>query len=347
MKICHVLWGLTYGGIETMVINIANEQAALGHNVHLLVVNDRIENSLIDKIGKNVTLHKVGRKVGSKNPLPVVKLNFMIWRMAPDVVHFHEAGLNSWVKGFVLRTSCTTHHNDHVSHLAPFIKNRPNFFSISNVVGKHIKEATGYDTTVVVNGIDTSRFTRKSSYYKGGAVFRIIQVGRLLMSDTGQYILVEAARLLRDRGVTAQIDIVGAGPSEADLASMISRYDLAGTVTLAGPRTPEYLAQHLADYDLLVQPSRFEGFGLTIAEAMAAGLPVLVSDVEAQMEVIDDGACGYFFKNGDPASLADMIEYVMADYDLAKVDNALRRVADHYDVRATAARYIDEYARLK
>ena len=108
MKICHVLWGLTYGGIETMVINIANEQAALGHNVHLLVVNDRIENSLIDKIGKNVTLHKVGRKVGSKNPLPVVKLNFMIWRMAPDVVHFHEAGLNSWVKGFVLRTSCTT-----------------------------------------------------------------------------------------------------------------------------------------------------------------------------------------------------------------------------------------------
>ena len=96
-----------------------------------------------------------------------------------------------------------------------------------------------------------------------------------------------------------------------------------------------------------MQPSRFEGFGLTIAEAMAAGLPVLVSDVEAQMEVIDDGACGYFFKNGDPASLADMIEYVMADYDLAKVDNALRRVADHYDVRATAARYIDEYARIE
>ncbi|MBJ2187814.1 MAG: glycosyltransferase family 4 protein [Muribaculaceae bacterium] len=347
MKICHVLWGLTYGGIETMIINIANEQTALGHEVHLLVVNDMFEDSLIDKIDKNVTLHKIGRKVGSKNPLPIVKLNFMIWRMAPDVVHFHEAGLNSWVKDFVLKASCTTHHNDHVSHLAPFIKKRPNFFSVSNVVGKLIKEATGYDTTVVVNGIDTSRFTRKSSYYKGGAVFRIIQVGRLLTVHKGQDILVEAARMLRDRGVAVQIDIVGPGPSEAELASLISRYDLSDTVTLTGPRTPEYLAQHLADYDLFVHPSRFEAFGLAIVEAMAAGVPVLVSDVEAQMEVIDDGACGYFFKNGDPASLADMIEYVMADYDLAKVDNALRRVADHYDVRATAARYIDEYARLK
>ena len=50
-------------------------------------------------------------------------------------------------------------------------------------------------------------------------------------------------------------------------------------------QTQDYVAAHLTDYDLFVQPSRWEGFGLTVAEAMAAGVPVLVSEGQGPAEV--------------------------------------------------------------
>ena len=52
-----------------------------------------------------------------------------------------------------------------------------------------------------------------------------------------------------------------------------------------------YIVEHMADYDLLVQPSRWEGFGLTVAEAMAAKVLVSVSEGQGPAEV----TCGYFY----------------------------------------------------
>ena len=56
-------------------------------------------------------------------------------------------------------------------------------------------------------------------------------------------------------------------------------------VRFLGKQTQDYVAAHLTDYDLFVQPSRWEGFGLTVAEAMAAGVPVLVSEGQGPAEV--------------------------------------------------------------
>lgn len=127
---------------------------------------------------------------------------------------------------------------------------------------------------------------------------------------------------------------------------MINDLGLSGTVSLIGPKTPDYVSQHLADYDLMVQPSRFEGFGLTLAEAMASGLPVLASDVKAQMGVIAHGEYGYFFPSGDHEALADKIEYIISNYDPMIADRAYRRVVELYNVSVTAARYVEEYAKL-
>lgn len=217
MKICHVLWGLTYGGIETMVINIANEQAALGNEVHLMIINDKIDDPMLERIHGNVGVHFINRKVGSRNPLPILKLNYEIWRMRPDIVHFHEVAQNNYVAGFLMKASCTTHHNDNVSHLKKYkkyIKKRSGFFAISQEVGEHIKAETGYEAIVVVNGINPGMFRRKADYFKGGRDFRIVEVGRLSMEEKGQDILVKAAAVLHKRGIPVKIDIIGGGKSE-------------------------------------------------------------------------------------------------------------------------------------
>ena len=70
------------------------------------------------------------------------------------------------------------------------------------------------------------------------------------------------------------------------------------------------MAAHLTDYDLFVQPSRWEGFGLTVAEAMAAGVPVLVSEGQGPAEVTQGSRYGWLFANGDADDLQRQIVFI-------------------------------------
>ena len=102
--------------------------------------------------------------------------------------------------------------------------------------------------------------------------------------------------------------------------------------------------KHLKDYDLLVQPSIYEGFGLTVAEAMAAQLPVLVSDIEGPMEIIDQGKYGLFFKANDQESLANALSGILErGFDEHLVEDAMHYVKSKYDVSVTAEKYVNQY----
>ena len=100
----------------------------------------------------------------------------------------------------------------------------------------------------------------------------------------------------------------------------------------------------MCNYDLFIQPSRYEGFGLTVAEAIAAKVPVLVSNIEGPREIIDGGRLGLNFQNESAADCAvklkSFIEYGRND---AQVVEAYQYVCEHYDVSITARKYIDVY----
>ncbi|MCM1067959.1 MAG: glycosyltransferase family 4 protein [Muribaculaceae bacterium] len=346
MIICHILWGLSYGGIETMVVNIANEQAALGHEVHLIAVNDKIDTPMLGLISDAVSFHCAGRKQGSRNPLPIVRLNRIIHKIKPDAVHLHHLRLYRYILPSLIKHRCSTVHIDFVEYMRPHLAANKNLFAISNHVRDDIRTHTGIDSEVVLNGIDPRKFKQRTTPYSGAGTFRIVQVGRLDTSHKGQHILVEAIAILAAKGLDIQADIIGDGPDRAKIEALIAELGVEKQVRMLGARQPEYIWEHLADYHLLVQPSLFEGFGLTIAEGMAARVPVLVSDVRAQMEVIGEGACGYSFKSADPQSCADAIENIISNYSLAGTVAAYERLLKHYDVRATAANYIEKYRTL-
>ena len=93
MKIAHVLWSFKYGGIETMIVDILNEQVKTD-KVALFIINDNIDNRLITKINEKVKIVKTGRPLGSKNPCYLIKLNMQIVGYNPDVIHCHMVGLH-------------------------------------------------------------------------------------------------------------------------------------------------------------------------------------------------------------------------------------------------------------
>lgn len=101
---------------------------------------------------------------------------------------------------------------------------------------------------------------------------------------------------------------------------------------------------HLCNYDLFVQPSIYEGFGLTVAEAMAARVPVLVSSGQGPEEVIGNGKCGYVFKNGDQTDCAAKIRiFLEGKDDKSLVESAYERVWKLYNIKVTVQTYLDKY----
>lgn len=116
----------------------------------------------------------------------------------------------------------------------------------------------------------------------------------------GQHILIKAVNKLIKQGYNQiRLDIIGDGDSHKYLKTLVKELDITEYVRFLGSKNQSYIYEHLCDYDLFVQPSIYEGFGLTVTEAMAAKVPVLVSENQGPIEIIDYGRLGYSFKNQD------------------------------------------------
>lgn len=361
MKVCHILWGLKSGGIETMLVNIANEQVEAGAEVGIIIINDIVESSLMKKFDDRIKVYNLGRKVGAKGLGFIFRLNNLLGKLNPDAVHLHSSKIYRLILRRKLRrvVSVTLHDLPcgSVSHgmlmrCLPFLEMGysgnvtgidciPRVFAISEAVHNMLQEKYGVDSMVVKNGIRTAAFISRK-YSVPHAPLRVIQVSRLVHEKKGQDLLIRAAAKLY-----GQIDVsfIGDGSSMDYLRQLTRDLGVEEYVHFLGKWTQDNIASHLCDYDLFVQASRWEGFGLTVAEAMAANLPVLVSEGQGPAEVTCGDKYGWIFENGNSDALAEAIIYIVEHYDeaLAKVKEAYNYVVANYDVSVTARKYLDSY----
>lgn len=155
---------------------------------------------------------------------------------------------------------------------------------------------------------------------------RIVAAGRLVEAK-GFDLLIDAAAELARRGIGFELAIFGEGPLRPALESRAAGRGLAGPVTLPGHvAEPEEMFRAAA---LCVVPSRREGFGNVVVEAMAAGVPVLAAACPGPAALIEHGRNGFLVAPGSSAALADAIAGLLADPE--------RRLAVVEPGRATAA----------
>jgi glycosyltransferase involved in cell wall biosynthesis len=348
MKIIHILYGMTLGGIETMLLNIANEQVK-NHRVDIIVINNLVEKSLLEQLDKRVQVHCLKRKVSSKNPFFILKLNLLLYKLKPDIIHLHYSSILNFIfsKNFKKR-SCVTHHDICTPINSTYLHKSEHLFSISNTVKEDLFRVKKIHSEVVLNGIKPDLIKKRESLVNDTGIFKIVQLSRLAHHKKGQHILIEAIKILKDKGIkTIQVFFIGEGESEEYLKELIHRYQLEEQVFFLGLKTQDFIFTHLCQYDLLVQASLFEGFGLTVAEGMAAKIPVLVSDNQGPMEIIDNGKFGYYFENGNPQSCADQIRKIMRDPSKKfLVEKAYKRVYELYNVEITANTYLKKYEEI-
>jgi glycosyltransferase involved in cell wall biosynthesis len=135
----------------------------------------------------------------------------------------------------------------------------------------------------------------------------IVFVGRLV-EDKAPDVLLDAVGALRARGRAVRLLVVGEGP----LRVRLEGHPAAADAVFLGFRQPRELARFLAAADALVLPSRYETWGAVVHEALAGGLPVVVSDrVGSGADLVADGTVGAVVRAGDAAALAGGIEDVL------------------------------------
>lgn len=185
---------------------------------------------------------------------------------------------------------------------------------------------------VVPPGVDLDRFTPDAAAAFSPDEPAILYAGRVCRAK-GVYELVDAvARLPRD----AHLYVAGAGDIEGVYARAVDR-GIAHAVTFLGEVPHDELPGYYAACDVFCNPTHYEGFGMTNVEAMACGLPVVTSDLEAIREFATPDESALLVPPGDPARLATGLERVLADADLRRaLARGGRRVARRFpwDVQA-------------
>lgn len=192
---------------------------------------------------------------------------------------------------------------------------------------------------VVPNGIDADRYGAPGPrLFPGRPV--VGAVGRF-SPEKGHGVLVAAFARVRATLPEARLVLVGYGGEEAALREAAARAGVADAVTFAGERAS---FEVLPSFDLFVQPSLYESQGLAILEAMAAGRPVIATDVGGVRDVIRDGQTGLLVPAGDAAALAAAIVSLAGAPERAGA-LAVRARADVRE-RFSVDRMVAAYARL-
>jgi len=344
MKIVHIIFSLQVGGSESMLIDIMEEQVRLGHDVYLLIVNDEVDEVLENSISEKVKIHKLGRKEGSKNPLFIIKLYAKLYSVHPYIVHCHNVSMGKLLKFYGGRKIITIHTT---GIYAPELKNFDQVVAISKAVHDDLLETGNCQSVIIHNGIQTKNIAIKTEC-GDSEYFKVLQVSRLCHEKKGQDIAIKALSALKKKNPDKDISLtfIGEGPSMSYLKKLVSDLNLEGLVNFMGKKDKPYIYKHLKDYDLLIQPSRYEGFGLTIIEGMAAKLPVVVSDIEGPLEVILDGSLGSFFECGNSEDLAKQIFKIMNSSDSQIVEDAYRYTMHNYSIEKTVKKYLDLYQNI-
>lgn len=155
MRIAHLLWSLGTGGVETMIPEIMNEQSK-ENDVSLFVINDWIVESILAKLNSSIKVYKTMRKEGSRNPLPILKLNALLWSFRPDIIYTHSYQLINLVF-YPFAKKVRTIHNTYNNE-----EEYPKYdalISISKSIWQFTK-SQGFGSYIADNGISVSNIER-------------------------------------------------------------------------------------------------------------------------------------------------------------------------------------------
>jgi phosphatidyl-myo-inositol dimannoside synthase len=198
--------------------------------------------------------------------------------------------------------------------------------------------------SLVANGVDSAAF--QPATIPDGGPLRLICVARLI-ERKGQQHLIEAVRRLIAEGIAVKLDLVGTGDAHSALQAQAAAAGIADQVHFSGYVPREAIAARYADAHVFVLPSYNEGMSVATLEALAAGLPVVVTRTGGTAELVAEGENGLTFNWGDVASLVAHLRRLAADRGLVRRMGAASRTrAELFSWESAADRYLKMFDQI-
>jgi colanic acid/amylovoran biosynthesis glycosyltransferase len=185
--------------------------------------------------------------------------------------------------------------------------------------------------TVVRLGVDPSELTPPRPPLQSKSPLQLVCTGRLVAAK-GHRTLLEALKLLRDRGIQLHTTLIGDGPERTKLENFVRLYGMQQTVTFTSALSHSETLAHVRNAGVFVLASFAEGIPVALMEAMAFGVPCVSTTIAGIPELINSGKDGLLVPPANPGALAAAIESLAED-------SALRAYLGH----SARLRIISEY----
>jgi glycosyltransferase involved in cell wall biosynthesis len=236
------------------------------------------------------------------------------------IVHQHFGGRSvRWIVRRALGAKIIVHLHGYVceargADLVPTrIGNADAVVAVSDAVARQV---TGAHACVVYPGVKVAARTSTAAVDPGFGAEMVIGTACRLVPIKGLQYLLQAVVLLRVEFPGIRLEIAGAGVLQADLERLVSELGLTQSVTFLGWQ-PDMTAV-MSRWDLYVQPSIEEAFGIAALEAMSTGLPVIATSVGGTSELVQDGETGWLVPPRDPMGMARKIGLLLDDEQLRR-----------------------------
>ena len=299
----------------------------------------------------------------------VSAVSAVIREQQPDLLHSWL-----WLSDFITARANPTGHVPHLSHIVDrrtwqesnqfrhrlrrwltrqaFERSRTRFLAVSHAARQFAIDTLGLDAErveVAWNSIEVEEFADvpPSAYFAGERDELILGMASRLEPEKGHLVLLEALAEFRSRGGRARLLITGRGEYQKELQRHIERLQLADHVEFVG--FVESVKQFLAEIDLFLVPSvDSEGLPTTILEAMAAGRPVIATDVGGATEAIRHQVDGLIVPAGDPGAISVAIEDLVNNSNAvgALCKSARKRMQDCFSMSSMLQTVLEHYMLL-
>lgn len=304
-KIVHFIYNLGRGGAETMLVRVVKELDEYEHIIVTIFPLNEFKQEL--QCSKLICFNFTSL---FQLPLAIFKFRKLVKQEQPALVHTHlfwptiiariavpkRIPLLTTIHAFIASSVEYTHwHIPLLDKLTYRIRK-----CIIIVVAKGAMEEyfsflklKPYKAYVLYTFVDTARFNTATAIQKEASpIFRLISVGALRTQKNQEY-LVEAFAKLKDQPF--ELHIYGEGDKKEALQQQI---DATGAnVVLKG--NVSNIQEIIPQYDLCTMSSTFEGFSLSVLEAMAMGMPLLLSDIKSFKEQCEDTAVYFSLDDTD------------------------------------------------
>jgi glycosyltransferase involved in cell wall biosynthesis/cellulose synthase/poly-beta-1,6-N-acetylglucosamine synthase-like glycosyltransferase len=361
IRVVHLVIALEIGGLEMVVANLAR-QISRRFQLHVICL-EGLGPVAARFAPADVSIECIGDRHTSIAQ-SVLRLRRRLSALRPDVIHTHNekahirgmlATLGWWSAPALVHTR---HGRSRVAGWMATLANRLAILrsrcvvSVSEDAAAILREEGTRPARIRVirNGIDLNRGRglglgpdeAPTPHAMPRPRRRAVAVGRLTpVKDVNT--MLRAARLVADAHADFHLDIVGDGPSRAELEAFRRFLNLESHVTFHG--AADDVPRFLENATLFVQSSLSEGVSLTLLEAMAAALPIVATRVGGTPEVVEDGITGILVPPRDPETLAIAMLLILNDETLASTMSraARARVEGAFSVRQMTTSYESLY----